>query len=84
MIEGIDLKVISVYLINDYAYIADLHMFVSGRAECVSISLKCTKVKLKLNNFGFDCTKRCYWDGCNFTRRNLDIFVSGWLKPLGI
>ena len=68
VIEGIDLKVISEYLINDYSHIADLHI---------------RSISLKLNNFGFDCTKRCYWDGCNFTRRNLDIFVSGWLEPLG-
>ena len=52
MIEGIDSKVISVCFINDYWLIADLHLFVYGRAECASISLKCTKVKLSiLNNF---------------------------------
>ena len=44
VIEGIDSIVISVCLINDYLYFA--------RAECESISLKCTKVKLSiLNNF---------------------------------
>ena len=53
VIEGKDLKVISVCLIKDYLLIADLHIFVYGRAECASISLKCTKVKLStLNNFG--------------------------------
>ena len=53
VIKGINSKVISVCLINDYSLIADLHIFVYGRAECESISLKCTKVKLSiLNNFG--------------------------------
>ena len=50
---GIDSKLISVYLINDYSLIADLRIFVYGRAECSSISLECIKVKLLiLNNFG--------------------------------
>ena len=53
MIEGIDSKVISMCLINDYSLIADLHIIVYARAECESILLKCTKVKLSiLNNFG--------------------------------
>ena len=53
VIEGIDSKVISVCLINDYSLIADLHIFVFARAECESISLKCTKVELSiLINFG--------------------------------
>ena len=52
MIESIDSKLISVGLINDYLLIADLHIFVNQRAECASISLKRTKVKLHiLNNF---------------------------------
>ena len=52
MIESIDRKLISVRLINDYSLIADLHIFVYGRAECASIS--CTKVKLLiLNNFEY-------------------------------
>ena len=39
--------------INDYSLIADLHIFVYGRAECATISLECTKVKLLiLDNFG--------------------------------
>ena len=39
-------------LINDYSLIADLHIFVYELAECASISLECTKVKLSiLNNF---------------------------------
>ena len=29
-----------------YRFIADLYVFVYGRAECASISLECTKVKL--------------------------------------
>ena len=37
-------------LINDNSLIADLHIFVYGRAECVSISLKCTKVILSISN----------------------------------
>ena len=50
--ESIDSKLISVCLINDYSLIADLHIFVYGHAECASISIKCTKVKLfKLNIF---------------------------------
>ena len=49
---GIDSKVISVCLINDYRLIADLHKFVYGRAECAYILIKSTKVKLSiLNNF---------------------------------
>ena len=53
VIEGIDSKLISVCLTNDYSLIADLHIFVYGRAECFSISLECIKVKLFiLNNFG--------------------------------
>ena len=52
VVEGIDSKVIFVCLINDYSLIADLHIFVYERAECASISLECTKVKLLiLNNF---------------------------------
>ena len=43
----------SVCLINDYSLMADLYIFVYGRAECATISLECTKVKLLiLNNFG--------------------------------
>ena len=39
-------------LINDYSLIADLHIFVNVSAECTTISLECTKVKLiRLNNF---------------------------------
>ena len=54
VIESIDSKLISVCLINDYSIIADLHKFVYGRAECDSIPLECTKVKLLiLNNFGY-------------------------------
>jgi hypothetical protein len=52
VIEGIDSKVISLCLINDYSLIADLHRFVYARAECESTSLKCAKVKFSiLNNF---------------------------------
>ena len=54
MIESIDLKIISVCLINDYSLIADLHIFFYGRAECTSILLECTKVKLLILN-NFDC-----------------------------
>ena len=42
-------KVIFVCLINDYSLITDLHilyMYVYARAECESISLRCTTVKL--------------------------------------
>ena len=52
MIESIDSKLITVCLINDYSLIAEIHIFVYGRAECAFISLECTKVKLRiLNNF---------------------------------
>ena len=48
----VDLKLISVCLINDYLLIADLHIFVYGSAECATISLECKKVKhIILNNF---------------------------------
>ena len=60
-IEGIISKVISVCLINDHSLIADLHIFVYARAECESISLKCTKVKLSIfNNFGLKCNE-CFY-----------------------
>ena len=52
VIAGIDSKVISVCLINDNLLIADQRIFVYGRAECESVSLKCKKKKLPiLNNF---------------------------------
>ena len=55
MIENIDKKLISVCLLNDYLLIADLYIFVYGRAECTFISLECTKVKLLiLNNFALN------------------------------
>ena len=56
VIEGItiDSKVISVCLINDYSLTADLHIFVYESAECASISLECTKVKLWLYVFETD------------------------------
>ena len=55
VIEGVDSKVTSVCLINDYSLIADLHIFVYESSECASISLECTKVKLLiLHNFGCD------------------------------
>ena len=50
VIESIDSKLISVCLINDYSPIADLHIFVYGSAECATISLECTKVKLLILN----------------------------------
>ena len=59
VVEGIDSKVISVCLINDYSLFADLYIYVYARAECESISLKCTKVKLSILN-NFDC--RCAFD----------------------
>ena len=46
MIKSIDSKLISVCLINEYLLIVNLHIFVYDRAECTSISLECTKVKL--------------------------------------
>ena len=60
MIESIDSKLISVCFINDYLLIADLHIIVYGRAECASISLECTKVKLLiLNNFDLGMLFAC-------------------------
>ena len=50
VIEGINSKLISVCLINAYSLIADLHIFVYGSAECATISLKCTKVKILILN----------------------------------
>ena len=35
---------------NDYSLIANLNIFVYARAECESISLKCTKVRLSILN----------------------------------
>ena len=48
MIESIDLKLISVCLINDYLLIANLHIFVYGSEECATISLECTKVNAEI------------------------------------
>ena len=48
--DSIDSKSISVRLNNDYSLIADLHIFVYGSAECATISLECTKVKLLILN----------------------------------
>ena len=46
-------------LINNYSLIADLHIFVYGRAGCASISLEWTKVKLLiLDNFYSNWLKR--------------------------
>ena len=54
VIESIDSKLICVCLINDYSLIADLNIFVYGSAECATISLEYTKVKiLILNNFDY-------------------------------
>ena len=50
VIEGIDSKLISVCLNKKYSLIADLHIFVYQRAECASISIECTKVKLSISN----------------------------------
>ena len=59
VIESIDSKIIFVCLINDYSLIANLHTFVYGSAECPTISLECTEVKLLiLNNFGRVVIKR--------------------------
>ena len=46
VIESIGSKLISVCLNNDYSLIADLHIFIYGRAEFAIISLECTMVKL--------------------------------------
>ena len=67
VIEGIDSKVISVCLINDYSLIADLHIFVYARAECESILLKCTKVKLSILN-NFDQTRNFKKININFVK----------------
>ena len=50
MIDGIESKLFSVCLINDYLPIADFYIFVYGCAELSSISLECTKVKLSILN----------------------------------
>ena len=61
VIKGIESKLIAVCLFNDYSLIADLHIFVYGRAEFSSISLECTKVKLLiLNNFEYNGRKSLY------------------------
>ena len=48
--ESIDSKKNSVFLINDYSLIADLHIFVYESAECATILLECTKMKLLILN----------------------------------
>ena len=50
VIKSVDSKLISVCLISDYLLIADLHIFVYGRAECASISLESKKMKLLILN----------------------------------
>ena len=40
-------------MINDYLLIADLHLFVYGRAECASISLVCTGETSYIKYFWF-------------------------------
>ena len=57
VIEGIESKFISVCLINSFSLITDLHIFVYGRANCASISLEYTKVKLSILD-NFDLNKR--------------------------
>ena len=59
VIENIDSTLIFVCLINDYSLIVDLHIFAYGRAECASISLKCTKVKLLILNY-LVCDSKSY------------------------
>ena len=54
VIESTDSKLISVCLIDDYLLIADLHIFAYGSAECATISLKYTKVKILISK-NFDC-----------------------------
>ena len=55
-------------LINDFSLIANLLKLVYGRAECATISLEFTKVKLLiLNNFVF-------------YRANLDLSIQSQLK----
>ena len=52
IIESIESKLFSVFLINDNSQITQLHIFDYKRSEFSSISLECTKVKLSiLNNF---------------------------------
>ena len=72
VIEGIDSKVISVCLINDYSLIAGLHIFVYGRAECEFILLKCRKVKLSiLNNLVLNFSKNFFLNTMiNFAHEN--------------
>ena len=51
--------VLCVCILRDFA---DQHIFVYARAECESISLKCTKVKLStLNNFGSIMFNPCFY-----------------------
>ena len=65
VIKGIDSKIISVCLNSDYSLIAGLHIFVYGRAECKSISLKCTRVKLSILN-DFEKLLLKYWKNYHF------------------
>ena len=49
-VYSIDLKLVDVCLINNNSLIADLYIFVYGSAECATVLLECTKVKLLISN----------------------------------
>ena len=91
MIESIDSKLISVCIIIDYALITDLYIFVYGSAECATIILKCSKVKLLIsNNFDWFYSEICNiseWICVNYPIRDRIVFtqigqvVAAYLPP---
>ena len=60
-LESIDLKLIPVCLINNYSLIADLHIFVFGRAEGASFQLYKSETDnfyLRFCFFGIQCSSK--------------------------
>ena len=81
VIEGIDSKWISLCLINDYSFIADLHIFDYGSAECTTISLECIKVKLLILNIFFKTTSPIITTWENQKRKkSIPIKMKGFLN----
>ena len=81
MIESIDSKLISVFLINDYSLIAQLHIFVYERAEFSSISLECTKAKLSiLDNFALALKNKPLTLKNNYLAKHISCSIKGTRK----
>ena len=75
---------ISLCVFNDYSLIADLHLLVYGSAECATISLECTMVKLLiLNNFEVHIIYLKYFlfrleREWSYTKKKFSFFTPRW------